>query len=165
MSDRQRIESLFQRSDPDLPTSDPPRMSELRICVQRRRRQRKIVTSALFGGAVCCLLALILSKPSTQFDAITAPGASVTLHHDQAQQRQPAVSRASIEPGGVRVFARVRLQTPVFGLDEETRYLRHVGWIDSEETVPVDLSQFPSAQRENLEAVLFQNDQDNYFNL
>jgi len=50
-------------------------------------------------------------------------------------------------------------------IEEETQHLHHVGWIDSEEIVPVDLSQFSSEQRKGIEAVLDQNVTDEHFNL
>jgi hypothetical protein len=164
MADNNHIESLLQRPDPRTPPSNPPDVNELQQRVGKRRRRRTLIATSLVGGTLTCLLVVVLWRPHFGSDANQNRGGAATVANEPTPLDAP-VSLASNEPSGVRVFATVWHQIPIFELEEKTQALRHLGWIDSEEMVPVDLSQFSSDQQKSIEAVLYENDTEEYFNL
>ncbi|MCG8651960.1 MAG: hypothetical protein MI861_19120, partial [Pirellulales bacterium] len=63
------------------------------------------------------------------------------------------------ETNDIRVFARVIEQSPVFDVHPQTKVMRHVGWIESEQTVPLDLRFFSDDQQQDFRAMLRPNAQ------
>jgi hypothetical protein len=169
MTDQHTIETLLTGSQATAPESVAPDLHVLQGRVaRRRRRKRNVRASALLASLACALASLFwyLGDPSaaetTAENSVVNPrGVTVPRQIDDSE----ATEAPPAESSRMRVFAKVLRPVPVFGLEQETQHLHLVGWIDSEEVVPVDLSEIPTDQQASIEAVLNENPSKRYFNL
>lgn len=164
MTDQPTIETLLEQTCPPTPTSAAPELSALEQRLALRKRRRKIRTTALAAGLTCAVSSLlwIYATPDTP-TAGSRISRSINLPSTENQDIAPP----AIEPTSarVRVLGKVSRPVPIYGLEPETQQLHLIGWIESEEIVPVDLSQIPTTEQANIEAVLDDSDDDRYFTL
>lgn len=139
-----------------VPDSAPPTFHDLMNEVQLRRRRRTVAKGAVLAVVTACVVLVVTHQPS---DAI------IDGQTMQAQDMQSDLAESPVtviaeapkdedEPATMRLFARVRGESPVFEFDRETRQMLHVGWVQSLQRVPIDMRYVPSQQQETYEAVL-----------
>jgi hypothetical protein len=163
MTENNHFDSVFEGPEPITPVSVAPGLDELRVRMLRRRRHRKVGGATVIGGTIVLVFASVFWPTDIAPDTSISVNNANIAYKDGALPRKSPASSVLTESSDVRVFAKVWRQTPVFELEQETQHLHLVGWIDSEEVVPVDLSQFASEQRKTVEAVL--HDTTERFNL
>ena len=84
----------------------------------------------------------------------STPG-DVAKAHNELNAHAPD-SRTSSR---LRLFARVRGHVPVLQIDRDAQRISVVGWVEAEQSIPVDLRYVPDRQQETFNAVL-QGDSD-----
>lgn len=145
--------TLFSESDLAVPASEAPTVSQLKERGRNNRRWRRGTMGLLGFGLVMMPLALFGPDLSTFVPETPSRSVVETTPLDSGRTIVEA-SRRSSEARGLQVFATVRKPVPVFDRQQDTQYYRHVGWIDSEAVVPIDVSQVPPEQLRALEALL-----------
>lgn len=171
MTDPNSIETLLEGSQPAPPAAVAPAWNELQRRVARRRRRRKIARAAALTLSLVFALASLSWYRSSHTAANAGeekqsnPEPTALVKGAQRGLNQPSRHEASAPSSPFRLFAKVSRPVPVFGLEQETQLLHLVGWVDSEEVVPVDVTRIPAEQQASIEAVLNENDTDQYFNL
>jgi hypothetical protein len=156
MSDYKISDMFLQQSEPTTPASSAPKLNELSGRVRSRRLQRRIVAACWCGTIGLCAIAVAIVWPSLgSGSGKDAPRSSENVAVVESPSRDE-ITFPGADPlvEGVQVFATVSQRIPIFGLQRDTQLLYHVGWIDSEEIIPVDVSQFPSDQQQNFKALL-----------
>ncbi|MFK8113928.1 MAG: hypothetical protein AB8B91_17125 [Rubripirellula sp.] len=142
------------------PTSNPPSLDELRVRLQSRRKRRKRVRLAAgfsVGIAATWLLSLVSSMSVER-------GAEPQIASVTPIQPSPSVA-VDEELPEFAVFARVRQPMPIFHRPEGSELLQHVGWVESEEVVPVNMSQLPEDQRKGFYQVLNEDEPERLIQL
>jgi hypothetical protein len=171
MNEQHTTARLFGETEPRVPHSAPPDLEHLIIRLRKRRRARRILGTSVLSALGVLLIACAHEWNSTRRPQRNRPGdAVVRADTESSTDSRETAGPSGVEPmpeslAGVRVFAKVHQPIPVFGRQEGTEYIRHVGWIDSEELVPVDLSRFPLEQQKSIEAVLHEDQTNPYFSL
>lgn len=93
--------------------------------------------------------------PQTAFQQTESPNERVAPSGSSA-----ALSVASTAPPSqpthhnLKLYAKIRAETPVFTWDEERGAMVPVGWVRSTDRVPVELETFSQEQIQSLESVL-----------
>lgn len=135
---------------PSAPASSPPTVSELAERLNHRKRRRK--GAAAVAVATVGLLASFLLRPDSS---------ESESHRDFVVEsvRETVGSTSDGElkledDAGIRLFATVRQSLPVFEVEKDTQLVHHVGWVDSESVIPIDLESVADDRREFLRAVL-----------
>ena len=164
----QTIESELNSNVPLVPSSTPPGIESLNQRVASLRRRRSIVR----GTATCVLLLATvfamnsfrqpadLNRPGK--DAIALSDNQPSLSTSQSDQSPTQTDRgAGVAPQApetrtpkIQLYASLSHSVPVFDLDEETKTIHHVGWVESQQEVPVDMKYVPENQQESFNAVL-----------
>lgn len=171
MNEQEMTARLLSETEPRVPYSAPPAVEHLMIRLRKRRRTRRIVGTSLVATIGVLLITCAHVWNDTRQTELNQPGAAVASAEAQpaTASRDPTqpddVDQISESLGDVRVFAKVHQPIPIFDRQEGTEYIRHVGWIDSEEIVPVDLSRFSLEQQQSIESVLHENAPNPYFSL
>jgi hypothetical protein len=140
-----------------VPDSAPPTFLDLTNEVQRRRRRRTVTKAAVLAVVTACVVLVVTHQPS---DAIIDGQAMQVqdVQSDLAESPVTVIAEAPKDenkPATMRLFARVRGDSPVFEFDRETKQMHHVGWVQSLQRVPIDMRYVPSHQQETYEAVLY----------
>ena len=138
------------------PRSSAPSLITLQERVSKRRRRRTLVrrSAAASSLAACALLAFIASKDLTNTnstDDVPKVAANNTNSVDQSTKTK-FDTQAFKEK--MRLLARVRRPLPVFQMDRQNRQMRYVGWIEDEQTVPVNLEQLTNEQQATFRKML-----------
>lgn len=100
-------------------------------------------------------LRLQKTLPQTAFQQTESPNERVAPSGSSA-----ALSVASTAPPSqpthhnLKLYAKIRAETPVFTWDEERGAMVPVGWVRSTDRVPVELETFSQEQIQSLESVL-----------
>ena len=139
-----------------VPDSATPTMHDLMQCVRSRRRRRHAVRISLAGCVLTSCLVLLVTQRRQDANhnrAIQAPVAD-SRPSEPAVSAMPLAANTDDRPTTMQLFARVRGDSPVFEFDTETKRLQHVGWVSSEQMVPIDMRYVPSQQQETFNAVL-----------
>ncbi len=162
-------EQLLLEEIPAAPAVTIPDMDVIRGRMVKRRRRKRIITTSLATAAVVAAVAIHrVSDVTDPGFADSSQPADIESFADGATNRtsvqdfQEAVVKKPdaggpdivVLPDDVRVFARVRNQLPVFGVSRETQRMQHVGWFESESTIPVNLNRLPARQQQSIRAVL-----------
>lgn len=171
MNRRPSTESLLHTALPPVPPAEVPDIAALQNRVSKRRRRRKWGTFVSCSVAVAIGLAVVSRwNQGNEPAPLVQPGQAVSGEKSSralAGQTQPVifpvdhdVAQVGVdETNDIRVFARVIEQSPVFDVHPQTKVMRHVGWIESEQTVPLDLRFFSDDQRQDFRAMLRPNAQ------
>lgn len=158
MNDQHSIQPLLGDDIPQAPPVRVPSLDQLRREVGRRRQRRKLASAAALGSVALAIVAGFAFRfgPGDQPETLPLrPEAAAPVSVVDADDRPPRDQRVvAMSDPGVRVYARVLDHLPVFGMNEETKLIRHVGWIESERTIPVDLERLSADQQRTLKAVL-----------
>ena len=156
MATHDSIEQRLNAPAPAAPSSEVPDLKHLQGIVGSRRRRRQTASSLAMVMMAGAAITVSVWQPTpgeptqstdsrTDPPAIIAPRPGVTaenlrmVHHREPQYR---------------VFARVHDQVPVFGVHPESKQVEHLGWIESERAVPVDIDGISRQQQRSIEAVL-----------
>lgn len=171
----QSLEERLNAEPPTAPRSNIPRIETI---ARRAQRQRLTQSGSWVGaGALAILVASsflpnenarpTVDAPSVDLVAQDTPSSDVAVESTDigAEPNQPKSPPSQETPTlaeqptsrGLHVFATVRGQVPLFGVDKETQRLEHIGWIESEQRLPVDLDQLSTGQWKSIEAV-YRND-------
>jgi hypothetical protein len=162
MSDERIINAFFAEPEPATPTSLAPDLGDLRGRLRARRRGRRLVGTSAFGAMALCMIASAWMWSGSRQSTESVPEQPMIA---EVKSKVASNSPLPETTATVRVFAKVHRSIPIFGREGESEYLRHVGWIASEEMVPVDLSQFPAEQKKTIESVLHNDDPTTSINL
>lgn len=145
----------FDGESPVAPPSDPPDSAQLRRELKHRANVRRQRFAAVCASAACIALVFAWPTDSSITDTSTTtaqPAERTTTETDSSIVS--AASDASSETAPIRVLATVTRPIAVFDVDEEKQIARHVGWIESRETVAVDLHEFSPSHRETIQATM-----------
>ncbi len=156
-------DDLFTNSEPSVPLSVAPKLDELASRLGQRRRQQRMERTAACGILLVGIIMLGLGANHALWQPKSVP-AGRNIVQSVSTELEPTL-QAPDSSADVRVFAKVHQPIPIFGRVQDTEYLRHVGWIHSEQIVPVDLNQFPVEQRKTIRAELDESGQPKHFNL
>jgi hypothetical protein len=162
MSDERIIDVLFSEPEPMTPKSLAPELADLQQRRRDRRRGRRFAAASVFGGMALCMIASAWVWSGSRQGTQSVPADPMIA---EVESMVPSKSPLSEASATIRVFAKVHRSIPIFGREGESPYVRHVGWIASEEVVPVDLSQFSLKERKRIEGVLDDNAPKTYVNL
>lgn len=169
MNTNRSTDQLLAAAIPKVPVVAVPDIDSLHRQLNRRRR-RKLVSAASIAGVALALLATFALPWDPETDHETAglpkllPSVGVIVDPRIDQDDVGVVSAVDLS-ADVHVYARLWGQLPVFGVDRETQRMHHVGWIESETTLPVDLQTFSKDQQQSIKAVLDQGSSHNSLNL
>lgn len=183
MNEEQIIEQLT-RETPATPTVDVPCLETIEGIARRRsevRHQLLAVGCLLIGAAFVGVISrrsndVVARSNSSALEARGAKGViSTPPVKSLAPLESPTVAQSNaVEVTGeslsqsendVRVYATVVEAVPVFQFEAGSQVYRHLGWLDQQRVVPVDLSDLPADQQQSFEAVLKENSQPTYYNL
>ena len=164
--DMNEIQRQLQSQAAELsgPPSTPPSLSQLSGQVAARRHRRAVALRvASSGAAVACVLLIVFSfnrNPPADQDSMpvaVTPGAGQLAVLDADSGGTVSDSGTAIDPDKIRekmrFLARVRQPRPVYRIDRESNQLRYVGWIEDEQTVPVELNPLSNEQEANIKRV------------
>lgn len=149
---------------PQTPTVSVPRIDQLSRRVHLRMWIRRGATGVSLG------LVLLLGLVASAWLSDVNPRTSRPLvehdvenrHSDVTSDSMNSNDQPSIDPGSdVHVYALVRDRVPVFGVPHGSDQVQFVGWIESEQTLPVELNRFPTEQQQNIKSVLYREDDSN----
>ena len=155
--------TFLEESEPGIPDSTPPTLNQLSQRLNRRRARKRT------GLAVGCSLAVIgLVATAALQRGSEEPVASTDSRRDYAGTASQSGSSSNLpihELPDIRLLASVYKSVPLFEIEADTRRFQHVGWIESEEVVPIDLGEVTDDQQATLRAVLTEEAESNYINL
>lgn len=137
-----------------VPESATPAMEDLLQQVHRRRRRRSLARLGVAAGVAAACVALVFVRSQGDIENNKRQPAPVVQVEPAMQNDLAVVPVQQRETARIRLFARVRGETPVFEFDRETRRMNHVGWVQSQQRVPIDMRYVPSQQQETFNAVL-----------
>lgn len=172
-------EMIERRLESELPL--PPGDADveaIRCRLARRRRRRQVVSSvSLVATATLIAFAVfrwdrprseiaetandsfvpvevILADKAADVRRGDAIGESILDDDDDDDGRDDPVVATEEQLSGseLQIYAQVRDPLPVFGVRDDTQQFVHIGWIESERTVPVDLGAFSSSQQAGIRA-------------
>lgn len=84
------------------------------------------------------------SVATTRFEPVTSDGTEAVV---------TSVDSSSV--ADLRLFANVTDKVPVFELEEKTQHFVHVGWMESEKTIPVDVNRLSRQQQAVIRDALY----------
>ncbi len=185
-SKKNPIASRLATDTPAVPNSDPPSVEDLNrrvASVRRRRRAVRFVSAAaatfLFvfvtranwqqqtgPNDVPENLIAEVGSPNGVFDlnadlAPTIPAKDAKSAPAKDAKSAPAKDAKSAAPR-IQLYASVSQAVPVFDFDKQTQSIHHVGWVESQQEVPVDMNYVPDNQQDSFKAVL-NDDQDAWY--
>lgn len=155
--------TFLEESEPGIPDSTPPTLDQLSQRLNRRRARKR--TRLALGGslAVIGLVATAaLQRGSEQSPATTD---SRRDYSGTASQSSSSSDVPIHELRDIRLLASVYQSVPLFEIEADTRRCLHVGWIESEEVLPIDLGEVTDDQQATLRAVLSDDDERKYIYL
>jgi hypothetical protein len=147
--------SFLEESEPGIPDSTPPTLSQLSQTLNRRRGRKRARLTVGCGLAVIGLVVTAALQRGTQ----ELP-ATTDSHRESVGTASQGESSSDVpihEPSDIRVFASVYRSLPIFEIEADTQRFQHVGWIESEGIVPIDLTDATDDQQAMLRAVLSEN--------
>jgi hypothetical protein len=134
--------------------------------VRRRRRSLRIVS----GAAAILLFGYVTqsnwqqpTKPDGMPGSVQESLVADAVGADAvpAPRSKPLKSR----PPRVQLYASVSQSVPVFDFDQQTQSMHHIGWVESQQEVPVDMNYVPDNQQDSFKAVLNNDNDAWYFSL
>ena len=160
--------------DPIAPQSQPPTLAELQQQVSKRRctrKSRRRIAGSFLAAATVGLVVTFAYQTPQQVETETA-----ATHIEPSITGTPTELRVAENPSSLnpefsqeqnrfRVLARVHQPLPIFQRDENSDHLLHVGWMNSEQVVPVDVNQFQPEQQQSIQAVLTEETTAQFINL
>jgi hypothetical protein len=158
MNDISDSSPLFT-TEPSLPKSTPPSLAELQVRVRRLQASRRRRTAMTALSCIFALAGVFLSQTWNRNQSPDKSSPQITGVVGPVNSTETPRREAMPDEHSFRVFARVHQPVPIFHQAEGTDLLRHVGWIASEEMVPVNMKGVPDEQRQSIEAVLSGADQ------
>ena len=172
-ADRDPLEQqLMADANLELPASLAPDISELHERVSVVRRNRKIMRGVNVALATCLIATcgfVVLDRYRSNQPLPGAPSPSqiaveLPLRNDAVSEPQrsngelqdlPRKSdRFNDRSPRIQLYARYVEPMPVFDIDQEKQEVHHVGWVESERTIPVDMKYVPTDQQETFNAML-----------
>ena len=156
---------LEQAPEMEVPFSTPPSFSELneRVAVVRRRRKTMRVISGMTAAACFLMVSLFLIRPKVDGNRdiqIAGNPSSIIPEPNSVNESLPVEAELeTLHQPKIQLYARVVGTAPVFDYDEDTETIHHVGWIESERRVPVDMKYVPQQHQEKFNAALSSDDQ------
>lgn len=165
-------ETQLIRSAESMPVPDsvPPSLAEVTDRVSRRRKRRTFARAVALGSVVtaCVVLAISVTRDDGAREVAEQRHLAEQRHVVANVPKQPEPKRSPATMVGddqgpsrvevvspLRLFARVRGDSPVFQFNGETKKLQHVGWLRSQQMVPIDMRYVPSGQQDEFQAVLY----------
>ncbi len=144
------------------PSFTTPTIQELCQSVHHRRARRR---TRRVGGIAILIAALGVTLFATRQDGSNQPDnlATLTVTPDNSRVNHAfdaAESQAGPEDldGRIRVMAQVVRPEPIFHVDPATQRAWQIGWIETEQSVPIDIQQCSPDQRVRFQNVLYRND-------
>lgn len=146
-----------------VPASTPPSFSTLEQQVGQRRRRRTLVRRGMTGASLVALAFVTLAVwPSVQPEQIRDRVLIADGNPNPESIVSPTVEAVLNDPDPgdqdtapkIQLYANFSQPVPVFDIDEATQQIRHVGWAESQQRVPVDMKYVPHQQQEAYNTVL-----------
>ena len=147
------------RDPPAAPNSTPPtveslrRLSSHRRAQQQRVRQRSMRACGTVVAIAMFAITMVALRNNERIVQDDETPALLTTSESRIALQTPT---EEFEPS-FRVLAHVMQPEPIFHVDPETQQAWQVGWIETEHTIPVDMTHFSPAQQARIQNVLFQN--------
>ena len=152
-----------EEGEPSIPDSTPPTLNQLSQRLKRRRTSKRTGLAVGFSLAVIGLFATVALQPGTA--ELPATTDSRREYAGTASQSGSSTGAPFHEPSDIRLFASVYRSLPLFEIEAETQRFQHVGWIESEEVVPIDMGKMTDDQQATLRAVLTEDAEPKYIYL
>ncbi|MGB7344343.1 MAG: hypothetical protein WBD20_09025 [Pirellulaceae bacterium] len=165
-------ERLFKNDATIVPPSSPPEFRQLTKRVALLRRRRRVVRSLAASAAVVVGLLFVATwRNSDQLNDSAArlaadangqsadPPAKQTNEQIVQDNSAPVAPVERVKSSGspkIQLYASVSQSVPVFDFDEQSKTIHHVGWVESQHDVPVDMSFVSENQQDTFNAVLHQ---------
>lgn len=151
---------------PSAPPASPPTVDFLNQRVAGLRRRRQIIRATTSTAAVVCLFVLFsLWQPTESHKdgtgavvAETSPPPATTFETAEPKFAAPSSQPIKIQPSKVQLYASISQSVPVFDVNEETQTIHHVGWVESNQEVPVNMNYVPENQQDSFNAYLNEDD-------
>ncbi|QDT12509.1 hypothetical protein [Planctomycetes bacterium K23_9] len=149
------------------PPSLPPDFDQLTRKVAAVRRRRRVVMTVAAGSVAIMCLATVFA-----WQGLMAPNKSqinvaqgnlpdgMLAESNRATSiavLQPSVGEESsveVRPPKIQLYALMSQSVPVFDVDEKTKTIHHVGWVESQQDVPVDMNYVSENQQNRFGVVL-----------
>ena len=152
-----------EESEPGIPDSAPPTLDQLSQRLNRRRGRKRAWIAAGFGFAVIGIVTTAaLQRGSEELTTTTDPHRE---YAGTANQRGSSSDAPIPEPSEIRLFASVYRSFPLFEIEADTQRFQHVGWIESEGVVPIELGGVTDDQHATLREVLTEKAESKYIYL
>lgn len=171
MNDNEIEQQLRDQSQFNVPKVAPPPLGVLnaRVDVARRRRRRfrtgvsGAVLLVVAGGTLAWINGTNTPRTnggteSTQIvDAMpknpTSPkiGPTDTIATNTTSKKK---NDSTFKRPRIQLYAKVRQPLPVFDIQQDTKAIHHIGWVECEESIPLDMRYVPDSQQQTFDAVL-----------
>lgn len=159
-------QQLDDHSQWSIQSAPAPSLDSLheRVGQVRSRRRRLRVGSSL--AAIVCLMGTLvyMNQEETPAPIVDDVPMELALNTDasppetqQVADVPPSEPQQRSQPR-IQLYANVVGAAPVFDFNEDTQSMHHVGWIESERRVPVDMKYVPDRQQKTFNAALSSTD-------
>ena len=147
-----------------VPPSEPPSLVTLNERVSQVRRRRKFVRASGSVVIACLASALVfwIGSVSNEVPGETQVAVSSPTGRQEFNDFSEAPEETTRRQPRIQLYANLVDAVPVFDFDKETKAIHHVGWVESEQRVPVDMNYVPQQQQETFNAVLSSKDAWDY---